>query len=117
MMAQVVCHFMVAHVSVRAGNTFFQMLWIRSHLEHTVVVVGFQYQVISLLYEACGCGSDMPYVRQEGECLIACGDTIAHVVSSVVRHFETGDSEIAHTECFFFWIKRVRSGFNRSVMQ
>ena len=52
MMTQVVGHFVVAHVSVRAGNALLQMLWVRSHLEHAVVVVGFQYQVISLLYEA-----------------------------------------------------------------
>ena len=93
--------FAVAQVAVRAQDAFLQMGRIGPHLEHGLVEVGFEDDVVSLAQVGPDGLREVPDVGRQAEFLSVAFDEVACVAVRIVGHVERRDAEVADGECLF----------------
>ena len=117
MFSKIISHLAVTHMSVRTGYTGFQMLRIRSHLQHGFIIVCFENQIIGALNICSSSVRNMSDIGYERKGLIPHADAISYVVRCIVRHFETSNAEIFYLDSFFLVDKTPVGIIQFSVMQ
>ena len=92
----------VAEVAEMRADALLERIWIRSVLEHCLVVVGLDYQVVSLA-DMLGCLlADEAEVGGEDEAAAVIRERVTHAVGGVVRYRESGYGEVTKLEMLAF---------------